>query len=151
MITIDLLKRLKVGSFEQIIGKIVIGSAAPVAIAMFTFLSDIKSAVDKSIAIQQEYKIYQEANNKEQAESIHKLTLELLSKKNVDDRQDEDIKVLKAQLQAAVTQTQLLETMKRVELRIDAEEKKGRSMSEVLRKPIQNEIKFLEEKNKIIK
>jgi hypothetical protein len=151
MINIDFLKRLKVGSFEQIIGKIVIGSAAPVAIAMFTFLSDIKSAVDKSIAIQQEYKIYQELNNKEQAESIQKLTLELLSKKNVDDRQDEDIKVLKAQLQAAVTQTQLLETMKRVELRIDAEEKKGRSMSEVLRKPIQNEIKFLEEKNKIIK
>jgi hypothetical protein len=151
MITIDLLKRIKVGSFEQIIGKIVIGSAAPVAIAMFTFLSDIKSAVDKSIAIQQEYKVYQEANNREQAESIQKLTLELLNKKNVDDRQDEDIKVLKAQFQSASTKTELLETMKRVELMINAEEKKGRSMSDVLRKPIQNEIKFLEEKNKIIK
>lgn len=135
-------------SFEQIIGKIVIGSAAPVAIAMFTFLADIKSAVDKSIAIQQEYKIYQEANNKEQAELIQKITIDILNKKNIDERQDEDIKIIKAQLQAVVTQAQLLDTMKRVELRMDAEEKKGKSIKDILKKPIRNEILFLEEKNK---
>lgn len=131
-------------SIQNLIGKVVLNAAVPIAIAMFSFLINIQSTLNK-LVINQE----QTSNKLElHAKLIDKLTLSDVEKKSIDQRQDEDIKILKAQIQAASTKTELLETMKRVELVILREESKGRSMKDILKEPLRQEIQFLENREK---
>ena len=128
----NMLLGLSMSSFQQFFTKIVIGSAVPIALAFLSFLYDLKVGQDKLIIITEQKFLRQEDNNKDQQKQIdHLLTL---------------YTELKVKVEAGVTRTELLETIKRIELYLEAN--KESSAKNILKSPLQKEILKLNNQEK---